>query len=132
MKKHRLNSGGFTLVELIVALAVGAIVTVTLSQVVNNYVHLAQRGRYLSLANAYVEAKVESLRNSGYNGVANGTTSLTSELPVGLPPSRSSSMTVSSPSGGIKQIYITLSYRDQGQTQTHNYTTYIGELGVGQ
>ena len=99
---------------------------------VTGYMHVAQRGRNLSLANAYVEAKVEALRNTGYNGLNLGTSSLTSELPAQLPPSRSASMVVASPSGGLKQVDITVSYKDQGQTNSYAYTTYIGELGVGQ
>ena len=126
------SSDGFTLVELLVAIAVGAIVTGVLSQVVTSYVHVAQRGRYMNLANSYTEAKVEALRNSGYNSLTAGTSSLTSELPTQLPLSRSASITVSSPSTGLKQIDITVSYNDQGQTNSYAYTTYIGELGVGQ
>jgi prepilin-type N-terminal cleavage/methylation domain-containing protein len=131
MKRHRLNSKGLTIVELLVAIAVAAIVTGSLSQVVTSYVHIAQRGRYLNLANAYVEAKVESLRNTGYSGLNTGTVSLTSELPSQLPPGRTASMTVTSPSTGIKQVDITVSYKDQGNL-SYSYTTYIGELGVGQ
>lgn len=118
--------------EALVAIAVAAIVTGVLSQVVTSYVHVAQRGRYLNLANAYVEAKVEALRNIGYNGLTPGTTSLTSELTSQLPRSRSASMTIATPSGGLKKIDITISYNDQGQNNSYGYTTYIGEIGVGQ
>jgi len=132
MKRAGQNSAGFTLVELLVSIAVAGIVTASLNQVVTTYLHVSQRGRYLNLANAYVEAKVEALRNTGYSGISTGTTSLTSELTSQLPRSRSASMTVTAPSGGIKQIDITVSYKDQGQSQSYSYTTYIGELGVGQ
>lgn len=126
------TSHGFTLVELIVSMAVAGIVVVSLTQVTTSYVHTATRGRYLNLANSYVEAKVEDLRNAGYNSLLLGSTSLTSELPAQLPPSRTASMTITSPVTGIKQVYISVSYHDNGQTNTYNYTTYIGELGVGQ
>ena len=126
------NDTGFTLVELLVCIAVAAVVIASLNQVVDSYVHVGQRGRWLNLANAYVEGKVEGLRNIGYNAVSTGTTSLTSELPTALPPSRAASMTVTAPQAGIKQIDITVSYKDQGQTQSYAYTTYMGELGVGQ
>lgn len=131
MKATR-SSDGFTLVELLVSIAVGAIVTASLSQVVTSYLHIAQRGRYLNLANSYVEAKVESLRNVGYNGLTPGTANISSELPTQLPRSRSASLTIGNPSGGLKQIDITVSYDDQGQNNSYSYTTYVGELGVGQ
>lgn len=114
-----------------VAITVAAIVIGSLSSVVTGYVHVAQRGRYLNLANSYVEAKVETLRNQGYNSLAIGTTSLTSELSTQLPPSRSASMAISNQATGVKKVDITISYYDQG-TQSYGYTTYIGELGVGQ
>ncbi|HSW85366.1 MAG TPA: prepilin-type N-terminal cleavage/methylation domain-containing protein [Candidatus Saccharimonadales bacterium] len=131
MKKLK-SAAGFTLVELLVAIAVAAIVTASLTQVVTSYVHTAQRGRYLNLANSYAEAKSEKLRNIGYNGLAIGTSNLTSELPAQLPISRSASMTVSSSSTGLKQVDISITYKDQSLTNTVSYTTYIGELGVGQ
>lgn len=126
------NQGGFTLVEILVAIAVAGVMIGTLSEVVTSYVHTAQRGRYLNSANSYVEAKIESLRNTGYNSLIDGTTSLTSELPTQLPPNRTSSMTISSPSAGLKQADISISYNDQGNNLSYSYTTYIGELGVGQ
>jgi len=129
--KHRSKTAGFTVVEVLVAITVAAIVIGSLSSVVTGYVHVAQRGRYLNLANSYVEAKVETLRNQGYNSLAIGTTSLTSELSTQLPPSRSASMAISNQATGVKKVDITISYYDQG-TQSYGYTTYIGELGVGQ
>lgn len=118
--------------ELLVAIAVGAIVTASLSQVVTSYVHVAQRGRYMNLANSFAEAKAESLRNEGYNSLSAGTTNISSELPSQLPLDKSASMTIGSPSGGLKEVDISVTYKDQGQTNTLSYTTYIGELGVGQ
>jgi prepilin-type N-terminal cleavage/methylation domain-containing protein len=132
MKKRVLAEDGFTIVELLVCIAVAAVIIGSLSQVVTTYIHLSQRGRYMNLANSYVEAKAESVRNIGYSGLSDGTTNLTSELSTQLPRSRSASMTVSTPSAGLRQIDFTISYSDQAQTNTYNYTTYIGELGVGQ
>jgi hypothetical protein len=132
MKPRRLSEAGLTIVEILVAIAVAAIVTVSLNTVVTSYLHLSQRGRYLNLANSFVEAKVEALRNSGFNSINVGTSSLNSQLPSQLPPSRSATMVVTSPSADIKKIDISVTYRDQGQDNTYHYATYIGELGVGQ
>jgi prepilin-type N-terminal cleavage/methylation domain-containing protein len=132
MSGIRKSSDGFTIVEILVSIAVAAIVTMSLNSVVTTYLHVSQRGRYLNLANSYVESKVEALRNQGYNSVSTGTADLTSELPSQLPLSRSASMTVTAPSGGIKQVDISVSYNDQGFSNSVSYTTYLGELGVGQ
>ncbi len=132
MKTRKLSSEGLTIVELLVTMMVAGVIIGSLSQVVTTYVHVSQRGRYLNLANSYVEAKVEALRNVGYNGLALGTTSLSSELPAQMPRTRSASMNVTSPSNGLKQIEISVTYTDQAQSNTYSYTTYMGELGVGQ
>lgn len=132
MIKKKISSKGFTLVEVLVCIVVAAVIIGTLSQVVTNYVHLSKKGRYMNIANSYVEAKVESLRNSGYNSISIGTTNLKSELSTQLPPSRDASMTISTPQAGIKQVSINVSYKEGGQTISNDYTTYIGELGVGQ
>lgn len=126
------TSKGFTIVEVLIAIALGGILVILLNQVVTNYLHISQRGRYLSLANSFVDGKVEALRSAGFNSLSNGTSNLTSSLSSQLPPSRSASMTITSSITGIKQIELTVSYHEQGQTNVHNYTTYIGELGVGQ
>jgi len=126
------NTAGFTIVELLVTIALSGIIIGSLSQVVTTYLHLSQRGRFLNLANSYAEAKVETLRNLGYNDISLGTTNISSELPSQLPPTRSASMVVTSPSGGIKQVDLTVTYKDQGQSNSYGYTTYVGELGVGQ
>ena len=123
---------GFTVVEILVAIAVAAVILTTLNSALTTFIHLGQRGRYLSLANTFVERDVEGLRNDGYNALNIGTTSLTSSLPSGLPPGSSGTQVVNQPMLGVKQIDITISYKDQAQTLNYGYTTYIGELGVGQ
>lgn len=130
--KRRLTSEGLTLVEVLVTIAVAGVVVIALNSIVTNYLHISGRGRFLNLANSYVEGKVESLRNLGFNSLSSGTTNLTSELPAQLPRQRSASMTVSNASAALKQVDITVSYFDEGKNNSYSYTTYIGEIGVGQ
>lgn len=130
MKK--LSQQGLTIVELLVTIAVAAVVITALTEVVTGYLHIAQRGRYLNLANSFAESEMEALRNQGYNSLSLGSSSLTSALPGQLPPVRSATMDITSPQTGLKQIFITVSYTDNGVNSSYSYTTYIGELGVGQ
>lgn len=131
-KKLNSSSAGFTIVEILVAIAVGAVLVAGLSNIVTTYVNISKRGQNVNLANAFAEAKVEELRNSGYNGLTVGTMSLTTQLPNKLPPSRTGTMVVTLPEAGLKLIKITVKYKEQGKTASHSYTSYIGELGVGQ
>ncbi len=130
--KRTLDNDGFTIVELLVSIALGAILVTAFSNVVTSYVHVAQRGRHLNYANAYAEAKIETLRNNGYNALPVGTTTFAPELPAKLPRPKTASMVVTNPIPGIKQVDLTVQYRDQGSAKTHNYRTFVGELGVGQ
>ena len=122
---------GFTIIELIVAMIVGSGFILTTNVAVNNYAHLATRDRQLSLANSFVEGQVEALRNQGYNSLGNGTTDISSQLPAALQTPKSASLKITSPATGLKQIDITVNYTDQ-TAKSFSYTTYIGELGVGQ
>ncbi|HET7827678.1 MAG TPA: hypothetical protein VFK97_02315 [Candidatus Saccharimonadales bacterium] len=125
------DSGGFSIIELILAIVVGVTFISSMNLVVDDYTDLGKRDRNLLLANSFAEAEVEQLRNNTYNSLNLGTTSLTSQMPSQLP-SASGSMTVSQAQTGLKQIDISISFNDLGATRTYTYRTYEGELGVGQ
>ncbi len=125
------NKDGFSVVELMIAIVVGVLFISSLNLITDNYTNLGMRSRNLVLANSYAEAKVEGLRNLGYNSLNVGTTILTSEIPSQLP-DHSGTMTISQPQNGLKQVDISISYMDEGFNRTYTYRTYIGELGVGQ
>jgi prepilin-type N-terminal cleavage/methylation domain-containing protein len=129
---NKKDSTGFSLIELLIAIVVGAVFITAMTLIVNDYADLSTRNRNLVIANSYAEAKVEELRNNTYNSLNIGTTSLTSELPSLLPSPKSASMTVSQPQTGLKQVDLTITYNDLGKTRTYSYRTYEGELGVGQ
>jgi prepilin-type N-terminal cleavage/methylation domain-containing protein len=126
------SNSGFTLVELVVTIAVGAIFAISVTTLVSENAHLARRSRDLIAANSYVEGKVEELRSIGYAGLSLGTTDITAELPSELNSSKTGSLQISIPVNGLKQADITIQYNDQSVNRTYSYTTYIGELGVGQ
>ena len=126
------GASGFTIVELLVTLVASGILIGSVSVAVTSQGRIAQRGRDLVIANAYAEGKFESLRSVGFLGLTDGTTNITSDLPAELRPPRSGSLVVSPQSGSVKRVVLTITYNDQGDTRTYSYTTYVGELGVGQ
>jgi prepilin-type N-terminal cleavage/methylation domain-containing protein len=126
------DSKGFTIVELLVTLIVGGLLAGSVAIFLSLHTHVAQRGRDVSVANSYAENKIESLRSAGYLGLSNGTTTITPELPSELNSPRSGSMVISDQSTSIKRVSITITYSDQGAPRTYTYSTFIGELGVGQ
>lgn len=119
-------------VELLIALIVGAILVLSLNAIVSSHSFLTQRSRSLVVSNAYAEKKIEALRSAGYLGVTPGTTDITNELPSDLLKPRAASLTISQESSAVKRIRLNISYNEQGANRTQVYTTFIGELGVGQ
>lgn len=129
---RNLKDSGYTIVELLVAIIVGGVIIGAAQVLVVSHSHLSQRTRDVTVANAYAEKKVESLRSSGYLTLTDGTIDLTSELPLELKTPRSGTLTISSQTSAIKRVNVSMTYNDQGVARTYQYTTYIGELGVGQ
>lgn len=127
----RKTQGGFTIVELIVALALFAILIPTLTLGVSTLTQLNNRTRDLTLISIIAENKIESLRSIGYNSVDTGTTSFSGELPAEISSPKSASYTVTQGTG-IKTIDVTISYTDYKKTKIVNYKSIIGETGVGQ
>ncbi len=126
------NTAGFTIIELLIAIAVVGILVPTLVSFVNTLNRFNDRARDMTLVNSLAENKAESLRSLGYSGLTDGSTSFVSELPTTLGSPKNATYTVSTPNPGIKQVDLVISYNDHGATQTANYRTMIGELGVGQ
>lgn len=126
------DSNGFTIVELIAGIVIIGLFVGAVTTLITNNARLAQRSRALASTNSYAENKIEALRSAGYLGMANGTTSLTSELPAELKTPRSGTLTISSATPSIKRAVLSITYNEQGTNRTYSYTSYIGELGVGQ
>lgn len=114
-------------------IVVGAVLISSVSLVSSANTRLSQRTRDLSLMNAYTTSKVESLRSAGYLNLANGITTITSELPSELKGANGTLTISDHPTvAGLKQAGISITYNDQGTNRTYSYTSYVGELGVGQ
>jgi prepilin-type N-terminal cleavage/methylation domain-containing protein len=126
------RQGGFTLVEIIVAIFVGGIIIGSVNLVLINQTYLSQRNKDLVLANAFVEGKIEALRSAGYSTLVDGTTNISAELPAGLTKPNSGSLVISSVNTGTKKIDVTVTYNEQGSARDYSYSTFVGELGVGQ
>lgn len=133
MKQYiHLTKSGFTLVELMITILVGGVFAISTTTVVSENSHLVQRSRDQVAVNSFAEGKIEELRSVGYSGLNIGTVDITTELPSDLQKPRSASVQITSPLTGIKKVYLSITYNNQGTQQTYPYTTYIGELGVGQ
>lgn len=123
---------GFTIVELLLAIAMFGIIVPAIILGITNLTSINNRARDLALVNMLAQNKVEMLRSAGYNSLPASTVNFTSELPVTLASPKDASYTVTNPSPGIKEVSITISYKDYQQTKTVRYKSIISEIGVGQ
>lgn len=127
------NTNGFTLVELIVAIA---IIGVMASGITGLYIAIdntQRKTRLLETATRAGEKKIEELRNNHYNSLPNDDTiTFTDELPDTLPAPRSGTITVSEPVAGIKRVDLNITYTDGRASRNVELSSLIGVLGIGQ
>jgi type II secretory pathway pseudopilin PulG len=128
--KHRPQ--GFSIVELVIAIVIAGIIIPAVAMALTNLSAINHRARDQALANMLAQNKVESLRSIGFNAIPLSTVSFSAELPSVMGGPKSASYTVTSPQTGIKQVDITISYTDYGQSRGATFRSYISELGVGQ
>ncbi len=130
----RSNEGGFTLVELMIAIGVGVVFIISVTTLTINSDRIGHRTRTVATANSFAENKIEALRSVGYLSLSNGTTDITSQLPSELKAPRSASLVIATAPGmtAVKKIDLSITYNEQGRPRTYSYTTFEGELGVGQ
>lgn len=132
MLKLKKSNDGFTIIELLISLAIIAVVLPALALGINSLTVLNNRTRDLTLTNLIAENKAEELRSSGFNSLSEGVTDFTNELPAELAAPRSATYSVSNPTPGIIEIDISITYQDYGDPRTQLYKTAVSELGVGQ
>lgn len=126
------NHSGFTIAELVITIVIMGIIIPAVALALTNLSVVNYQARDLTLANMIAQNKVETLRSAGYNSVATGTQSFTSELPSTMGSPKSASYTVTTPQTGIKQVDVSISYTEYKAAKSISYRTYISELGVGQ
>ena len=130
----RNRQAGFTVVELVTTIVLMGVIIPAVSIALTNLTVVNRVARDQALANFIAQNKIESLRSSGYNSLAAGTTSFSASLPniMGSPKSASYTITNDSPTTGVKRVDVSISYTEYGKTRSLSYRTYISELGVGQ
>lgn len=131
-KTLRQEAGGFTVVELLITVAICGVIVPVLAAGLTQLTMVNNRARDLALANMLAQSKAELLRNAGYNSIGLGVVDFSGELPSTFSAPRSGNYTVTEPEIGIKDIAIQISYKEANNQRTINYETKISEIGVGQ
>ena len=128
------NQSGFTILEVVTGIVLAGLLLSGFVVMINNVNVANDRTRDIVVTNAFVENKSEELRNAKFLGLpADGTiVDFTSEMPQSLALPRSATYEITDLSSSVKQVDFIVQYNDHGSTRTVNYSTAIGELGVGQ
>ncbi len=129
---RKLTSHGFTLTELVIAISLFGLIIPIIALSVTELTILNARSRNILLANTAAQNKVETLRSQGFNSIPTGTVDFSSELSSLLSSPKTASYTITNSTASIKDVSITISFRDGTTTRTTQYQTSISELGVGQ
>jgi prepilin-type N-terminal cleavage/methylation domain-containing protein len=139
MSAYKDKQNGFTIVEVVVAIALAGIAMIGLVVMVTSMNNVNNRTNALVLANSFAESEFEDLRSASFAALSDGTYDISTRLPVTLGENRNASYIVSSPTThsaqvntALKKVDLTISYTIRGKDKVLNYSTYIGELGVGQ
>lgn len=123
---------GFTIIEILISLAVFALAVPAISISIRNLIVLNNRARDLALINIIVSNKAEQIRSAGFNSLSAGTVDFSSELSSEISSPKTASYTVTIPSSGQAEVVLDISYRDYNKTRSLTYKTVVSELGVGQ
>lgn len=128
-----LNDEGFTLVELLVTIAIIGLASIGVAGLYYSIQASQLQSRYVDAATRAAQREVEMLRNSSYNNLTEGQViDFTSELPASLPSNRSGSVVVSEPAPGLKRVDVTVSYGSGTQTKQVQLSSLIGVIGLSQ
>lgn len=127
------SSDGFTLVELLITIAVIGIAAIGIASLFYNIQYTQRHSRYVDAATRAAQREVEILRNNSYNNLSAGQTiTFTSDLPDTLPGTKSGIVNVSEPSPGLKRVDVTVSFTDHGKEQQVKVSSLIGVIGLSQ
>lgn len=120
---------GFSLVEVVVSILIFGAMLVLLHSVANSSLTVRttkDRGIALSIA----RNKIEALRTGGYAAVP-GSGTFTDSLLSLLPPAATTTLTTSDYNAKMKQVQVTVTWRDAGATASSSVslTTFITQVG---
>lgn len=134
-RKHTvdINHSGFTLVELLVSIAVVGLAGLGIATLFYTIQYTQQQSMYYDAATRAAQRQIEVLRNSSYNSLPNDQDIIfTDDLPGILPSDKQGIVHVSEPTSGVKKVDVTVSYSSHGRNKQVSMSSLIGVIGLGQ
>jgi type II secretory pathway pseudopilin PulG len=132
MSDHK--NRGFTIIELVVTIAFMGIVIVSLMELFTALRQTNRAANNYTIATQVAQQIVEQYRNTPYASINTGTSDVTSSAlspyPSLLTP-RSATVTVAEVDpNGLKQIDVSISYKERTGVKTVQLSTYVSYKGI--
>lgn len=131
------NESGVSLVESLLILVVLAAIVGLLANL-PNAMNLINKSKHLSLAREIVSKQIEDKRQVSYSNLTNGSSAVV-DFRLSLLPSGSGTLEINdcdpvicTNGEHIKQVTITILWKESGKAQKIDLKTFIGEGGLNQ
>lgn len=126
------KQAGFTIVELLVTIAIVGITTASLSSLFISIQNVQKQTTYVDTATRAAQREIETLRNDNYASLTPGQTiDFTSQLPAVLPKA-SGNVQISQPATDLRRVDVTVSYTANGSQHNVMLSSLIGVIGITQ
>lgn len=124
------NEAGFTIVELVVTIALITIVAGSITELFVSLQRIQLQTSYLNSASHAAQTEIESLRNSSYNSLTPGQNiDFSNSLPSTLP-DKTGTVVVTQPADGLRRVDVTVTYRYVNVTRSVELSSLIGVIGI--
>lgn len=126
------RQAGFTIVELLVTIAIVGITTASLSSLFISIRNVQQQTLHVDTATRAAQREIETLRNDNYALLTPGQTiNFTDQLPSSLL-NASGTVQVSQPAADLRRVDVTVSYKSGGAQRSVQLSSLIGVIGITQ
>ena len=130
MSKRRKKDEGFSLIELLIAMAVLGIMSMTLIGVLVHGFSLLSRTKQTTLATQICQEQVEIIRNKPFDAILTLGTTFTNGQLVSLLNGQGTQAVEASVGSEIRKLTVSVSWYFRGQTMRKDVVTLITRSGI--
>ena len=130
MRMRHKKDEGFSLIELLIAMTVLGIMTMTMIGVLVHGFNLLSRTKQVTLATQICQEQVELIRNKPFDSIVGLGTTYTNDKLVSLLNGQGTQAIESSVGADIKKLTVSVSWYFRGQTMRKDVVTMITRSGI--
>lgn len=129
------QSSGFSLTEIVIATTVIGLMVVAFANIFISIGSMQRENDNLYIANRAAEGVIEGLRNNHFNSLVPDGQSheYSSEIPdLYLPDPKTATYVITEPSPGLRQIEVTVTWKEGGRDKQVKQSALLGQIGIAQ